>query len=315
MFKKPEYVYAIYKEKSFTKAAERLYISQPSLSAAIKNIEDEIGAPLFDRCGGEVTPTEIGKEYVKAAESIMNIKNEFIDRLNDIYELNVGSITVGAPNYLSCNILPHIINRFSSRYPNIELTLMEAKSTTLEKMIYDEDVDIVLDSFDQTMQSHIGYPLAKEKILLCVPSSFEINDGLKEYAVLPNSIYDGDPNALNKEPVPIEAFCNEKFILLKNGNDMYSRAMSIFEKAGIMPDVSFYVDQLNISYSLAESGMGICFAPDTSFRFGRFGDNVTLYNIADAPSTRMLYVAHKKNKYCTSAMRKFIEIAKEVIQK
>ncbi len=314
MFKKLEYVYAVYKEKSFTKAAQKLFISQPSLSAAIKNIENEVGAPLFDRSGSSVTLTEIGREYINAAERMISIKEEFVNRVNDIYDLDVGHITVGGTNYLSSYVLPRIITRYSELYPKVEVTLVEANSRTLGEMVRNEEIDIVVDSFDETLEEYIGYPLASERVLLCVPSELRINSELEEYSISPESIYNGEEGALDKKSVPISTFKDESFIMLKSGNDMYHRAVDIFEKAGIEPKVSFSVDQLNISYFLAESGMGLCFATDTLFRFGRFRSKVKLYNVAEEHSNRTLYVAYKKNKYCTSAMTKFVEIAKEVIK-
>ncbi len=314
MFKKLEYVYAVYKERSFTKAAEKLFISQPSLSAAIKNIEAELGAPLFNR-GGEVTLTEIGREYINAAERIINIKEEFEVRINDIFNLEVGHITIGGTNYLSSYVLPRIINRFSELYPSVEVELVEANSRTLGDKVKSEEIDIVVDSFDETLEEYIGYPLANERVLLCVPADLPINKKLEAYAISPDDIYNGNENAMEKEAVPIGIFREESFIMLKSGNDMYHRAINIFDKAGITPKVAFSVDQLNISYFLAESGMGLCFATDTLFRFGRFRSKVKLYNVAEEHSNRTLYVAHKKNKYCTKAMSKFIDIARELFTK
>ncbi len=314
MFKKLEYVYAVYKEGNFTKAAEKLFISQPSLSAAIKNVESEVGAPLFDRLGGGVMLTEIGREYINAAERMMSIKDEFENRVNDIYNLDVGKIAIGGTNYLSSYVLPGIINSFSEKYPKIKVTLVEANSRTLGELIRNEEIDIVVDSFDETLEEYKGYPLTNERVLLCVPRDFKINDDLAEYAISPDDIYNGVDGVFDKAPVPIDIFKNENFILLKNGNDMYYRAKRIFEKAGVVPKISFSVDQLNISYFLAESGMGLCFATDTLFRFGKFRNKIILYNVGEEHSARNLYVAHKKNKYCTSAMQKFIEIAKEVIR-
>ena len=70
MFAKMDYAYAVYKEGSFTRAAEKLFISQPSLSAAIKNLEEEIGAPLFERTGGGVLLTEAGRAYMDAVQRV-----------------------------------------------------------------------------------------------------------------------------------------------------------------------------------------------------------------------------------------------------
>lgn len=309
MFKKLEYVYMLYKEQSFTRAAERLFISQPSLSAAIKNIEVEVGAPLFDRTGNKITLTEIGREYVIAAEKMMRIKDEFTNRVNDIYNLEVGSLSVGGTNYLASYILPGIINRFVLKHPKIDVTLVEANSSNLGRMIHNEELDIIIDSFDGDDDLYQRYPLSSERILLCVPASMNVNRELEEYAVSPEAIYKQEN--ITTPIVPIEKFKNESFVLLKSGNDMNDRAMKILDKAGIEPRVSFYVDQLNISFALADSGMGVCFITDTIFKYGNYRKNVVLYNLGN--EHRTLYVAHKKNRYCTTAMKEFIEVAKQML--
>jgi len=314
MFTKYEYVYAIYTEKSFTKAARKLFISQPSLSAAIKNIEKKVGAPLFERSGSKVALTEIGQEYVSAAEKIISIEKDFENRIHDIYNLETGKITVGGTNYLCSYVLPQIINKFTTSYPKIDVNLTEANSGILSNMINNEEIDIFLDSYDENMYVHEGSPLLNETVLLSVPAEWNINEKLKDYQIRPGSIYNGEVKLDEVPPVPMEAFSKEPFILLKKGNDMYERAFSIFEKNGIVPNVVFYVDQLNISYTLVESGMGAAFVTDTLFKFSKFGDNAVLYNISREHSSRMLYIAYKKNKYCTNAMRKFIDTAKDVVK-
>lgn len=313
MFSKYEYVYAIYTEKSFTKAAKRLYISQPSLSAAIKNIEKKVGAPLFERSGHYIQPTEIGREYIAAAEKIMHIESDFENRIHDIYSLESGKLTVGGTNYLCSYVLPEIINTFTSSYPKIEVTLAEANSGNLLEMINNEEIDILLDSYDENMYIQEGSPLLNERILLCVPAEWKINEQFKESQIRPESIYGREVNLDDITPVPIKAFADCPFILLKKGNDMYDRAHDVFERKGITPNVVFSVDQLNISYALAQSGMGACFVTDTLFKFGKFGNNTVLYNISKEHSTRILYIAYKKNRYCTNAMEKFIDTAKEVV--
>lgn len=314
MFTKYQYVYAIYTEKSFTKAAKKLFISQPSLSAAIKNIEKKIGAPLFERSGSKVSLTEIGQEYIYTAEKIMSAEKDFENRIHDIYNLDTGKITVGGTNYLCSYILPQIINKFTTMYPKIDVNLMEANSGVLSNMMNNEEIDILLDSYDENMYVHGGIPLLNETVLLSVPADWKINEKLKNFQIRPENIYNGTVNLDEVPSVSMESFSNEPFILLKKGNDMYERAFSVFEKNGIVPNVVFYVDQLNISYTLVESGMGAAFVTDTLFKFSKFPDNAVLYNISREHSSRMLYIAYKKNKYCTSAMRKFIDTAKDVVK-
>ncbi len=311
MFKKLDYVYAVYHEGSFTRAAEKLYISQPSLSAAIKNLESEIGAPLFDRGAGGVELTEVGRIYIDCAERMMKIREEFVSRLNDINTLEVGQITVGGTNYLSSYILPRIINRFSSMYPGIDVTLTEANSRALGEMVAREEIDLVIDSFDDTFDAYDALRLMHEEILLCVPRDCAVNRSLQEYAI-PARLLEPGSDLSTVPSVPLALFHDENFILLKAGNDMHNRATAFLGAAGITPRVSFYVDQMNTSYALAEQGMGICFATDTLFRFRGVSDKIVLYKVSGEHSGRTLYVAHKKNRYCTRAMTKFIETAHHV---
>ncbi len=314
MFKKYEYVYAVYQTGSFTKAAQSLYISQPSLSVAIQNIEKEVGAPLFERAGTKVILTEIGEEYIKATKKIMNVQKEFENRLNDIYSLETGEITVGGTNYLSSYVLPKVINKFSSLYPKVKVNLVEANSKNLVDMMLNENVDVIVDSFDENMDQYVGHRLKNEEIFLCVPKEFSINEKMQEYKILPHQIYENSVNLEDVPPVDIKAFKKEPFILLKNGNDMFYRAQSIFEKAKVSPRVLLSVDQMNISYSLCDSGMGCCFLTDTLFKFGKFSDSVILYKVEKRHSTRTLYIAHKKNIYIKKASQKFIELAKQMIK-
>ncbi len=314
MFKKYEYVYAVYKTGNFTKAAQSLYISQPSLSVAIQNIEKQVGAPLFQRTGSKAILTEIGVEYIKSAEKIIKAESDFKNRINDIYGLETGEITVGGTNYLSSYVLPKVINKFSALYPKINVNLVEANSKTLIDMMLNESVDVIIDSFGENMDEYDGYPLKSEQIFLCVPKEFEINKKFKDQQILPHQIYENTLDTDSVLPVDIKSFKDQPFILLKQGNDMFYRAQAIFEKAKFTPKVLLSVDQMNISYSLADSGLGCCFLTDTLFKFGKFSDSVVLYRVEKKHSKRTLYIAHKKNVYIKKASQKFIELAKEMIK-
>ena len=310
MFSKWKYVYELYKEQNFTNASKKLFISQPSLSAAIKNTEDKVGSPLFERTGHGIKLTEVGKEYIAAAEKMLNAENEFKNKLNDIYNLESGSLTVGGANYVSSYILPKIITKFTALHPNISIKLKEANSHTLSQMLENDEIDILVDSLDDTCEL-TKYPLCKEQIFLCVPKDFKINKNLKKYQIKPESIRN---SAVDADSVSIDVFKDEPYILLKEENDMYIRAMKVFDQKNIKPEIVFSVDQLNISYALCDSGVGACFITDTFFKYAHHHENVLLYKIKEESDGRTLYTAHKNNKYCKKAMQEFIRIAQEIIK-
>lgn len=306
MFKKADYVLAVYKTQSFTEAAKSLFISQPSLSVAIKQTEEMIGAPLFERTRGKVLPTEIGKEYIKSALKINSVKKDFLNVLNDIYLLESGTLSVGGSNYISCFILPQIISEFSTRYPKIDVSLHEANSTNLRRMLDNEILDIVIDSFDAKDENYDYDAIFTENIYLCVPKNRPVNKKLAKFAVSKANIKNAS------KTVDIKCFKDESFVLQKPGNDMYMRAMHFFDDAAITPNVAFSVDQLNISFSFAEQGLGICFVTDTFIKCTAESDSVVFYKLGGNYTERTLCAAYKKGRYHTCAMTEFVSRLKKM---
>lgn len=95
MFQGMEYVYEVYKEKSFSKAAASLFISQPSLSTNVRRVENRIGYPIFDRSTKPLSLTECGRQYIQCVERIMNIERDFSDFINDWGDLKTGNLILG----------------------------------------------------------------------------------------------------------------------------------------------------------------------------------------------------------------------------
>jgi len=313
MFEKYKYVLAVYREQSFTEAAKKLFISQPSLSVAIRKIENEIGGPLFERSASAVKPTEIGKAYISSAEKMDLAENEFVKKCLDINGLQTGRLVVGGSNYLASYVLPMIITLFRARFPRVEIMLVEANSIRLREMLHREEVDMIIDNFEDGGDLYEVSPLVCERILLCVPADSPVNKQLCRFQIMPEDVYNGSLTVKHTPAVDISYFKDEKFIMLKNGNDMYQRAMAIFGEKSITPDVAFWVDQLNIAYALTDTGIGASFAADTLFKYRKQSANVILYQPDTQYASRMLCIAHKKNRYCTRAMSEFVKAAQEII--
>lgn len=313
MFDKKEYVYAVYKEKSFTAAAAKLYVSQPCLSAAIKKIEQQIGRPLFERRTGDLTPTKIGCEYLACAEKMMEIEASFSQMLDDINNMKAGDIRIGGTNYVCSYILPLIVSEFSALYPNVDISIYEANSVELEKMLQNERIDLIIDSYD-TKDEQLEYTaLAAEKILLAVPSKYTCNEGNESLYARSDDLYEGRVDAEQLPEIDLSMFQNEKFILLKSGHSMYKHAESAFAACGFVPNVNFRLDQLSTSFRLTASGNGLCFVPDIMFKTHLYHEDVVFYNVRGAGS-RTLYAANRRGNYNVAAIQKFKATAWSVMQ-
>ena len=147
MFSGMNYVYEVYKEQSFSKAAENLYISQPALSSMIKKIETKIGMPLFDRSTSPIQLTECGKKYIKTAEKIMDLENEFAYYVGNLQELKTGRLSVGGTYLFSSFIFPPIIDKFRRAYPHVKLNLFEGHTPLLAQKLFAGELDIIIDNY------------------------------------------------------------------------------------------------------------------------------------------------------------------------
>ena len=307
MFKYSDYAYEVYKEKSFTKAAEKLFISQPSLSLTIKKLETELGAPIFDRSGREICLTDIGQKFIAAVEEIKNIEKNLRDEIDDLQKLKKGTLTIGSTIFVSSNILPDILKNFQSSFPQVEINIMVEHSSTLEKMLEKGNIDFIVDNAQKEKEKEYEYiPVTKEHILLAVPKAMEQNKNLASYSI-PYGIINTQENWHENQPkIDIRQFKDEKFILLRPGNNMRQISNKIFRENNIIPNVIQEFDHLMTSINYAEAGFGICFITDLILKHSKISNDISLYLPDTIHSERMLYVIRKRNKYHSYAAEELI---------
>ncbi|MBQ5954183.1 MAG: LysR family transcriptional regulator [Lachnospiraceae bacterium] len=312
MFSNPEYVYEVYKERSFSRAAKNLFISQPALSVTIKRIEKKIGAPIFDRSTNPIGLTECGEKYIEVIKQYMDLQNGFMNYLNNLEELNVGSIKVGGSSLFTACILPSVIARFNSRYPRVRIHVTEANTPQLDQLLMDGDLDLIIDNSVFDTETHDSELFRMENLLLAVPASFAVNEDLIRYQITAEDITSKQFLSDEVPAVPFEKFAGDPFILLKSGNDTRDRAMQIFAAHHIKPNVILSLDQQMTSYNVACSGIGIAFVTDTLIMNTYHNPNVVFYKLDPQFSRRALSFFHKKGKYVTHAMTEFLKTAAEI---
>lgn len=311
MFQGMEYVYEIYKEKSFSKAAKKLYISQPSLSATVKRIENKVGYPLFDRGKKPLELTECGMQYIRTVEQIMAAKAEFSNFVNDFGDLKLGRLSIGGGSlFLSC-VLPSVIREFCKQYPSIQVELIEESTGKLEEYLQSGAVDFILDNSKMDEESFERIALKEEHLILVVPKSFAVNEKLKEYQISPEIIADGSYLKEEIKDVPIKAFESEPFILLKQENDTRERAIHLFKDSKFKPNVVFELDQQMTAFNVACSGVGISFISDTLIARMPYNPNVVYYKLKGKNTARQIYFYWKKGRYVSHAMNEFLKIVKK----
>lgn len=310
MFEHMEYVYAVYKQRSFSKAADKLYITQPSLSATVKKVEIRLGTQLFDRSCNPIRLTDSGVEYIKCAEKVMDIQQGFESYVNGIAGLQVGSISIGASNFFASYIMPSIITRYKEQHPRIHINLLEADTTTLEQRLSAGDVDMIIDNFNFNEVIYKKHFFSTEVLLLAIPESFA-NSKMEKYRLTASDIAANRHLSAETPAAPLALFKKVPFIVLRYGNDTRSRGENIFAEQGFTPKLTLELDQLATAYQVACNGMGATLISDTLVKVSLPDPRVFYCKIDSVHTSRNNYFYYKHSKYISNAMEKFLEIAVE----
>lgn len=309
MFGGMKYVYAVYKEQSFSRAAESLYISQPALSAMIKKVEAKVGMDLFDRTTNPIRLTECGKKYIKTAETIMDLEDEFACYVGNLNELRTGELSVGGTYLFSAFVLPPIIMEFSKKYPHVSVDLFEGHTSLLEEKLFHGELDLMIDNYLLDESVYQKYQFMEEHLLLAVPKSFASNQSVTDCRLTAQEIRQNRHLSPDCPAVSLRVFADDPFILLRMHNDTRQRVEAICSRAGVRLNVKMKLNQLLTTYHLTGFGMGASFVSDTVIRSQPPDQEIVYYKIDDPDAVRQVYLYHKRNKYLTRSMTEFMRLA------
>ena len=313
MFVWKKYVYEVYKERSFTKAAQNLYISQPSLSARIKKIEEIIGEPLFDRSTTPLQLTEVGKVYIEAAEEITQIEQRVENYINDLAGLKTGNLAVGASTLFAAYVVPSLITQFNQKFPDVHIQLIEGNTAELEEMLGSNALDFVIDNYHYDSILYNKELYCEENILLAVPKHFAVNEELGMYQLSYKNIK--NKNYLNQKypAVPIGRFADLPFIMLTQGNDTRTRGDRLCRNVGFKPNIVLEFNQQSTAYMASSTQLGATFISDILVSQLPTFENLVYYKLDGEEAKRKVFFYYKTHKYKTRVMEEFVRMMHEQI--
>ena len=308
-----KYVYEVYKERSFTKAAQNLYISQPSLSARIKKIEEIIGEPLFDRSTTPLQLTEVGKVYIEAAEEITQIEQRVENYINDLAGLKTGNLAVGASTLFAAYVVPSLITQFNQKFPDVHIQLIEGNTAELEEMLGSNALDFVIDNYHYDSILYNKELYCEENILLAVPKHFAVNEELGMYQLSYKNIK--NKNYLNQKypAVPLGRFADLPFIMLTQGNDTRTRGDRLCRNVGFKPNIVLEFNQQSTAYMASSTQLGATFISDILVSQLPTFENLVYYKLDGEEAKRKVFFYYKTHKYKTRVMEEFVRMMHEQI--
>ena len=235
-----EYLVALADHRHFGRAAEAVFVSQPTLSSAIKKLEAELGVELVERGTRGVILTEPGERIVARARMLLGDADSIRAIARQHTDPESGSLRLGVFPTLGPYLLPHVLPAVRQRFPRLELLLVEEKSETLLNQLRDGRIDAALLAMPNVAPQLHEEPLFDEEFLLAVPAEHRL---------------------AGAEQVPTAALAGESVLLLDEGHCLRDQALSVCQMAGADERRGFRATSLETLRQMVASGTGVTLLP------------------------------------------------------
>ncbi|MDO5298924.1 MAG: LysR family transcriptional regulator [Clostridia bacterium] len=291
-FKHINYVLTVLREGSITAASKKLFVSQPALSQTIKQIEQDLGATIFDRSTDPISLTFAGQKYVEAAQRVLDIDRNLRAEISETKKEIHGHIRLGISVQRGLQLLPQVIPDFVKQYPFIKLELVEHGSAMLERLIAEGQCDLALITTSKK-PNRLNYVLIEnEQVVLMAARSTE----------LAHRFHDG-------EPICITDAQNEKFVSMRDGHSVRAIQDRLFERYHISPLIVMETNNMEAAKHVAARANAVMLIPqvyvvnslDLLYR-------VQCHPVQNNDYERHFYLCYRKGLYLTRYMEDFVRI-------
>lgn len=283
------YFVTIAEQRTFTAAASLLHISQPSLSAALKNLEKTLGLVLIDRSTRDLKLTKEGEILYEEARKLVTHYEHVADEMKRIKlhgppELSIGIIE--SSKYW----VPKIIKQFKTEFEDVHISLLEVLSLKdVIKALNNFDIHLAITNQYINSKDIQTIPIYEERLVALLPPTHSLK---------------------RKSHIEIYDLKDESFIISKEGFRTRDDVLNAFRKEGIKPNIQFEIERLETAVSLVENDLGITVVPENYIKYSKKGTFHTK-EIRDSNNARTVYLAYEKNRYLPPLVLRFIALVKD----
>lgn len=240
-FHQLRYVCAIAETGSFSRAAERCQVAQPSLSQQVLKLEEDLGAKLFDRLGRSVRLTDAGRAFLPHARSMLHQQETARASVADQWADVRGSVAVGVIPTIAPYLMPRYTAAFAKKYPEAKLRIVEETTPVLVEALRDLSIDLAILALPLRHKDLESFPLRTEPL----------------FAVLPKD----DPRAAAKS-LALKDLRGETFVMLRDGHCFRDLSLAACTHARVTPRIAFESDQFSSLFGMVAAGVGVSLVPE-----------------------------------------------------
>ena len=291
------YIQTIAREGNITAAAKKLYVSQPSLSQMVRQVESEYGVTLFDRTVSPLRLTYAGEKYLQAAKTMLAANERLENELREIRQENSGLLRLGISVQRAIQILPVALPWFTMQYPKVSIDLREEGSARLEQLLEDGEIDLALAAIESVSPS-LSYALIEKEVVGVLAG---------KGAAIAQQLPPGTP-------ISLSMIREDAFVSLKPGHSVRVVQDALFHESGMKPQILLETDSLEVAKRVAVQA-GACmlcsdiFVDDYARRGGVF------YPPMDYENKRHLYACWRKGEKLPRYAEGFIQIVSRILDK
>lgn len=298
-----QYVITLAETKSFKEAAEKLMVSQPSLSQLISKLEDEVGVQLFERTV-PLTITYAGEVYVNTAKKILSEEAEMQDTMAYLRGDNAGKLKIATGYLNAVAVLPELIAEFQRSHPNVQIEIFEDIEPNLKPLVDSGKVDLVLATSQFDSAGYEKVLIGEEQYLFAIPKSFgTFGDG--------NADKDADyPN--DRTVRPLNATMLENIPIIRLQLNTYIRGLvdSLYEIHHIKPKSTIECTTAIGAYSMAKAGLGATLVSYSMYKYD-YSYKLNYYSMSEVKLRRLVSIVYDKGKYLSNLAQEFIDVGKQ----
>ena len=297
-FRTLQYFLAVAEEKSITRAAKKLYISQQSLSSHIAKLEEELGVQLFERAG-EMRPTYAGERLVLMAQRVCALEREIRLETADLSSGRRSRLRIGATFTCALAVLPNILPEFGAGHPEAEISLMEGSAAELDEWLRSGKIDVMISYAPVPTPGAKVVPILRERLLLACPREIS------------RSVF----GAGGAESFDISRLAGKPFVLLKTGNRVRSMFDAYTSGVKFLPNIILEADNIETIYALAARGMGVTVYPEMFLHSLHREDMeqdspLEFFPLPEESTVGTLAVAYPAGGYHSRALLDFVEMCR-----
>lgn len=294
--KEQTYVCVLAECGNITKAAERLFISQPALSIYIGNVEKMLGTKLFERSGRRFSLTYTGELYVEKARRMLELKKEFDEELSEVLDSRKGRIRLGIQLRRESWLLPPVLARFREEYPDIEVVVREGTMYELRALLEDYELDLVLRNTGPIWKELEYQVLFEEDLLVAVSQLHPLNEKAEYVA---GSGY---------RSLDLHWLEGETLILQHPNQSIRADVEAALKEAGVRPAKTLIIRNIETAIQMAAEGLGIAFNRETYANNMEYTKRVNYYTMGSAAKKSAFVAGYREGMYVPAYMQRFIEL-------